>query len=98
DGLVAAERLEGRTPGKLVRPVAEHGPVRDLAGRRAAGAEGVEQAARAVGGEAVEVGRAGGLVGSAPLEDVVRAVGEPVEENDDDRVHASREPSRWLGL
>ena len=98
DLLVAPERLEDRAPGKLVRPVAEHRPVRDLARGRAPGADGVEQPARAGGGEAVEVRRAGGLVGRAPLEDVVRAVGEAVEENDDDRVHVSREPSGWFGL
>ena len=97
DALAAAERLEDRAPGKLVGPVAEHRPVSDLARGRSTGADGVQQAARAGAGEPVEVRRPRRLVRGAPLEDVVRAVGEAVEEDDDDRVHAWREASGWCG-
>ena len=45
--LAAAERLEDRAARELVGPVAQHRPVRDLARRRAPGADGVEQPARA---------------------------------------------------
>src|SRR6186997_1340467 len=43
DLLPVAQRLENRTAGKLLRRVAEHPPVRDLARRRPPGADRVEQ-------------------------------------------------------
>ena len=66
--LPAPERLEDRAPGKLVGPVAEHRPVRDLARRRAPRADRVEQPARAASGQRVEVRRRRGLVPGAPAE------------------------------
>jgi hypothetical protein len=62
----------------------------DLARRRAAGADGVQDAAGTGCGEAVEVPGGGDLVGRAPAERSVRAVGEPVEQDDDDWVHAAK--------
>ena len=92
--LAAAERLEDRAAGKLVGPVAEHRPVRDLARRRAPGADGVEQAGRPTRGERVEVRRRSGFVAGAAAEHLVRPVGEPVEQEDDDRIHAARRLTR----
>src|SRR5205807_421638 len=70
--LAAAERLEDGAPRELGRRVAEHRPVRDLARGRAARADRVEDAARAVRAQAVEVRRLRGLVARAAAEDVVR--------------------------
>jgi hypothetical protein len=54
----------------------------------ATGANAVDDAARTSTGKPVEVRGAGRLVGGAPLEDLVGTVREPVEKQDDDRVHA----------
>ena len=61
--------------------------MRELARGRAPGPERVEDAVRAARGEPVEVGRVRDLVRGAPAERGVGAVGEPVEQDDDDRVH-----------
>ena len=89
DLLPVAERLEDGPAGKLLRRVAEHRPVRDLARRRPAGADAVDQPAGAARGEPVEVRRVRDLVRSPPAERVVRAVGEPVEKDDEDRIHGA---------
>ena len=89
DLLSRPERLEDGAAGKLLRRVAEHRPVSDLAGRGPAGADAVDEAARAFGRDTVEVRRVGGLVRGAPAERVVSAVGEPVEEDDEDRIHGA---------
>ena len=47
----------------------------------------VDQPARAARGEPVEVRRVRDLVRSLPAERVVRAVGEPVQQDDEDRIH-----------
>ena len=96
--LALAQRLEHRTARELLRRVTQHRPVCDLARRRAAGADGVQDAAGTGGGEPVEVRGGGDLVGRAPAERSVRAVGEPVEQDDDDWVHrgeANRKPARF---
>ena len=87
DLLAATERLEDRPARELVGAVAQHRPVRDLARRSPARPDGVEQPARAGGTEPVEVGRLRGLVAGAALEHVVRAVAQPVQQEDDDRIH-----------
>jgi len=71
----ASVRLEDRAAGKLVGPVAEHRPVRDLGRRRASRADRVQHAARTGRAEPVEIRRRGGLVAGAPAEHVVRAIG-----------------------
>ena len=51
-------------------------------------------------GECVEVGRRGRLVGGSPAESLVRAVSQPVQQDDDDRIHgeeARRLRARALG-
>ena len=87
DLLLRAGRLEHRPARELVRCVAEHRPVRQLARRRAPRAEAEHEPARALRCEAVEIRRLGDLVRGSPAERVVRSVGEPVEEDDEDRVH-----------
>ena len=96
--LALAQRLEHRTAGELLRCVTKHRPVCDLARRRAPGADGVQDAAGAGCCEPVEVRGGGDLIGRAPAERTVRAVGEPVEQDDDDWVHrgeANRKPPRF---
>ena len=92
--LAATERLEDRATGKLVGPVAEERPVRDLARRRPAGPDRVEHPARARGREPVEVRRVRRLVAGPAVERVVRPVAEPVEEDYDDRMHMGRRLTR----
>jgi len=58
--------------------------------RSSAGPDCVEQAARPLVGEPVEVGRSGGLVPGAPAQHAVGAVAEPVEQDEDDRKHGRR--------
>ena len=89
DILTATEGLEHCAARKLVRPVAEHRPVRDLARRRAPGANRIEDAARSGRAEPVEVRRCRGLDPAAPAKRFVRTVGEPVQQEDDDRKHAA---------
>ena len=74
-------------PGNSSGAVAEHRPVRQLARGRAPGAEAEHEPTRALRCEPIEVRRLGDLVRCAPAERVVRSVGEPVEEDDEDRVH-----------
>ena len=87
--LPAPERLEDRPSGKLVGAVAEHRPVRDLARRRPPRADRVEQPTGAASGERVEIRRGRGLVAGSPAESLVRAVGKPVEKEDDDGKHGA---------
>ena len=89
DLLLGAHGLEHGATRELLRRVAEHRPVRDLARGRAAGPDAVDEAAGARGGEPVEVRRVGYLVRGAAAERVVRPVGEPVEEDDEDRMHGA---------
>ena len=101
--LPAPERLEHGSAGELVRRVAEHRPVRDLARRRPSRADRVEDAAGALLAEPVEVRRRRGFVPCQATEHGVRAIAEPVEEDHDDRQHAAsltlrparRALSRW---
>jgi hypothetical protein len=88
--LAAAEGLEDRPARKLVGPVTEHRPMRNLARRRSAGAKREEDAARPFRRQPIEVRRPRGLDAGPPAEGVVRPVGESVEQDDDDRVHARR--------
>ena len=90
DRLSRSDRLEHRASGELIGRVAEHRPVRDLAGGRLPGTDGVDHPARAARRERVEVRRVRDLVRRSPAERVVRAVGEPVEEDDEDRIHTRR--------
>ncbi len=92
--LPGAERFEHRPVRKLVGVVAEHRPVGDLAGGSASGADRVEEPARAASGERVEVRGRCRLIGGPPAETGVRAVREPVEEQDDDRLHVAGEARR----
>ena len=85
--LAVSERFEDRAAGELLRCVAEHRPVCNLARRRSPRADAVEEPARPTGREPVEVGRRGDLVGGAPAERIVGTVGEPIEEDDEDRIH-----------
>ena len=66
--LAVPESLEDRAARELVGAIAEHRPVRDLAGGSAAGADGVDDAAGSVESEPVEVRRGRGLVPGAPAE------------------------------
>src|SRR5207245_2456501 len=79
DVLAVAESLEDAAAGELLRRIAEHRPVGDLAGGRAAGPDAVDDAAGAGGREPVEVRRLGDFVRGAAPERAVRAVGETVE-------------------
>ena len=88
--LPSTERLEDRPAGKLVRPVAEHRPVRDLARRRPAGPHRVQDPARAAGGQGIQVGGRRRLARRLPPEDLVRTVSEPVQQYENDRVHGGR--------
>ena len=84
--LAAAERLENCASRKLVRPIAKHRPVRNLARRRAARANRVDHTAGPVRAQSVEIRRTCGLdAGFAPKR-FVRAVGDAVQQEDDDRV------------
>src|SRR5437867_805628 len=87
--LPASERLEDGPPWKLVGPVAEHRPVGDLARGRAAGPDRIEDATRPRGAKPIEVGRDCSLEPAPASERIVRAVGEPVQQEDDDRMHES---------
>ena len=84
--LVPSERLEHGSPRKLVGPVAEHRPVRDLARRRTTGADRVDDAARSRRAQPIEVRRLRCLDSGASPERHVRAVGDAVEQDDDDRM------------
>ena len=94
DVLLGAHGLEDGATRELFRRVAEHRPMRDLARRRAAWADAVDDAAGPRGGEPVQVRRVGYLVRGAAAERVVRPVGEPVEEDDEDRIHGGGGYSR----
>src|SRR3954471_3040039 len=88
--LTTPERLEDGTPGKLVGPVAEHRPVRHLARRCAAGPDRVEDTVRSRRAQPVEVRRARSLETAQAPERLMGAVGQSIEEQDDDRVHSGR--------
>ena len=90
DILSRSDRFQHGASGELFGRVAEHRPVRDLAGRRLPGPDGVDQATRAPLRERVEVRRVRYLVRGSSAERLVRAVGEPVEEDDEDRIHTRR--------
>src|SRR5439155_26762940 len=100
--LPPAERLEDCAAREFVLAIAEQRPVRNLARRRASGADGVEQPARPLRGEPVEGRSRGRLVPGPPAESVVGPVCEPVEGEDDDGIHAARRLSRaactWIYL
>src|SRR5204863_6609737 len=81
---------EDRAARKLVLPVPQERPVRDLARRRAPGPDRVQQPARALRHQPVEVRRFRSLVPGSPAEHVVCPVGQAVEEEDDDGIHAAR--------
>src|SRR5712691_5961547 len=85
------ESLEDGATGELVGPVAEHRPVRDLAGGRASGADRVQHSTRARSAEAVELRRLRSFEPAAAAERLVRTVGKPVQQEDDDRVHSDRD-------
>jgi hypothetical protein len=85
DLLPSSQRLEDGAAGKLLGPVAEHRPVRDLARRRAAGPDRIEKPAGAPRGERVQVGGRSRLVRRPSPERVVSATAEPVDEGEDDR-------------
>ena len=96
--LSAPKRLEDCASWKLVGSVAQHRPVRDLGGRRPPRADRIEQAGRAARRQRIEVRRLRGLVPGPPAEHLVRPVGEPVEQEDDDRIHgAEANPRRVSG-
>src|SRR5437899_1223847 len=84
--LTAAKRLEHRAAGKLVGPVPEHRPVGNLARGCAPGPDGVDDAARSRRAQTVQVRRPRGFDAAPPAELVVRAIGDAVKEDDDDRV------------
>ena len=88
--LPAAERLEDRPPWKLVRPVAQQRPVRDLARGRPAGPDRVQHAARAGRRQPVEIRGDRRFVPGPPAEHLVSPVPDPVEEEDDDGKHAAQ--------
>ncbi len=88
--LALAQSLEHGTARELLRRVTQHRPVCDLARRRAAGADRVQDTAGAGCGEPVEVRGDGDLIGRASAERSVRAVGEPVEQDDDDGMHPAK--------
>ena len=64
--------------------------MRDLAQRRAAGADPVEQPAGAAGCQGVERRRGRRLVGAPAAELLVGAAAEPVDQDEDDWEHARR--------
>ncbi len=88
--LAVPESLEDRAPWELVGAVAEHRPVRDLARRSTAWPDRVDDAAGAFEREPVEVRRRRGLVPGAAAELGVGAVGEPVQQDHEDRIHGLR--------
>ena len=61
--------------------------MRDLARRRATGADCVDHAAGSGRAEPIEVRRLGGFDAGPTAERCMRAVGQAVEQEDDDRVH-----------
>ena len=88
--LPAPERLEDRASGKLILAVAEQRPVRDFARGRPPRADRVQEPARPLSCKPVEVRGVGGLVPGPASEHVVCPVGEAVEEENDDGIHAAR--------
>jgi hypothetical protein len=84
--LPAPERLEDRPARELVRAVPEHRPVRDFAGRRSTRPDRVQHAARRGRAELIEVRRRCGLEAGAAAEHIVRTIGEPVEQEDENGI------------